>query len=88
MDNLSESRLNEEPGGSGGFVSNKNGEQNARPSDEGDEFHFGNTSANDLGGLGTLRLDKVTSFSHARHTPPEENELSTLGSDGELIVER
>jgi hypothetical protein len=87
MDNLSESRLNENTGTSGGSVLNGNSEQNARPSDEGDEFNFGIGSAKDLGDLGTLRPDKVSTFSNARHSPPEENETSTVGSD-KMIIKR
>lgn len=88
MENLSQSRLNENSGTSGVSETITNSSQNNRSSAEGDTFNFGITSANDQGDLGTLRPDKVTSFSHVRHTPPEESETrSSVGSD-KMIIKR
>ena len=62
----------------------------AHPVDEeASSFHFGLASVvppkNDLG---TLRPDKVSSFSHIRRATPEENEArSSIGSD-KMIIRR
>lgn len=88
MENLSESRLNENSGTSRASEANANSLQNIRPSAESDSFHFGITSANDEENLGTLRPDKVMSFSHVRHAPLEESETrSSVGSD-KMIIKR
>jgi hypothetical protein len=51
------------------------------------DFHFGLTSPSiSQGDLGTLRPDKVTTFSHIRRATPEEaGDGSSIGSDKMII---
>ena len=87
MENLSESKLNEPQSASGTLIGNaSDGRTNGGPEDA--EFNFGITSANEQCDLGTLRPDKVMSFSHVRHASQEDNEgRSSAGSD-KMIIKR
>jgi hypothetical protein len=88
MENLSESKLNEPQSASGTSIGNGSGRRTNEGREEDEEFNFGITSANEQCDLGTLRPDKVMSFSHVRHVSQEDNEgRSSAGSD-KIIIKR